>query len=314
MNNRDSELNIIQKQEPSPSKNPSLSYPVHSSQIQVALKKPNSNLTTTASEPINIQPNVEIARIYIQQASVYFGERNWTKSIEACKQALKIAPDTADAYKIWGNVLQRLGYRSEALGCYAKALEIKPDLAEVYVNLGSFHAEQEDWHQAIAYYDKAVALKPTMAGAYRNLAKIWEELGDSNKALRCLCQAINLKPKTLTAAEYFSFADYLYQQGKLQEASIFYIHGVNSDPNSEMGYIKLVEILEEIGQWQEAVVYYRQLISLQKAQQNNKVFSQPVFAHKPISNLLSRSQKKNSKASKRTFFCLNSPQFALKKV
>ena len=330
MNNRDSEFNIIQQHEKSSSNNPSLSYPVHSSQIQVALTKseelpdtssgkaltkPSSSLTTTitASEPIDIQPDVEVARVYIKQASVYFSEGNWSKTINACKQALQIDPKIAEVYKIWGNVLQRMGYISEALGCYAKALEIKPNLAEVYANLGSFHAEKEEWHSAIAYYEKAVALKPNLAGAYRNLAKIWEELGDSDKALRCFCQAINLEPKTLTASEYFSFADQLYQQGKLQEASIFYIHGVNSDPSSEIGYIKLVKILEEIEQWQEAVVYYRQLIALQKAQQSNNVSPQLLSPDKPISNLLAKPRKKSLKPAKKLSAALLPPGLSPKK-
>ncbi len=315
MNNRDSEFKILQQQESSSPNHPSPNYPVHSSQLQVTLAKSettsvvdqgssptssSSALTTqTMSEPIDLQSHAEIASIYIKQASVYFKEGNWQQTIDACKRALQIAPHTAEAYKLWGNVLQRLGYKSEALGCYARALEIQPDLAEVYANLGSFHAEQEEWQQAIAYYEKAVALNPNLAGAYRNLAKIWEELGDSDRALRCFCQAINLNPKTLTAAEYFSFADELYQQSKLQEASIFYIHGVNADPDCETGYIKLVKILEEIGQWQEAVVYYRQLIALQKARQNNNVSRQLRLANKPISNLLAKSKKKEVRSEKK---------------
>ncbi|MGF1542207.1 MAG: tetratricopeptide repeat protein [Pleurocapsa sp.] len=329
MNNRDSEFKILQEQKSNSLERPSPTYPVHSSQLQVtlansaatplanqdsSLSKSSSALTRqTMSKSVEIQPNSEIANIYVKQASVYFQEGNWQQTIDACKRALQTAPHTAEAYKLWGNVLQRLGNKSEALGCYARALEIQPDLAEVYANLGSFHAEQAEWQQAIAYYEKAVTVNPNLAGAYRNLAKIWEELGDSHRALRCFCQAINLEPKTLTAAEYIGFADELYQQGKLQEASIFYIHGVNADPNCEPGYIKLVEILETIGQWQEAVVYYRQLIALQKARQNSNVAPQPRLANKPISNLLANSKKKAVKSEKQLPPALLPPSLPPKK-
>jgi tetratricopeptide (TPR) repeat protein len=226
MNNRDSEITIHQ-QESHSSHDSSSNYPVHT-QLQLTLAKsetpviePSTLTGQIVEEPLDIQPEAEIASIYLKQASVYFQQGNWQQTINACKQALQIAPHTAEAYKLCGNVLQRLGYKSEALGCYARALQIQPDLAEVYANIGSFHAEREEWQSAIAYFEKAITFNPNLAGAYRNLAKIWEELGDSDRALRCFCQAVNLEPKTLTAAEYCSFADDLYRRGKLPEASIF---------------------------------------------------------------------------------------------
>ena len=231
-----------------------------------------------------------IARIYTQQALMYFQEQNWHKAILACKNALEIAADTADAYKILGNVLQRQGRKVEALGVYAKALVINPNSAEIYANLGSFYAEQQDWQQAVDYFQQAVILNPNLAGAYRGLAQIWEELGDTDKALECFCQAVNLEPKTLTPEEYFSFGKELYQQGKVKEASIFYTQGVKLNPHAEKELAQLVKILEELEEWQQVVFYYHQLISL--AQTNGDCQS-PTTVNKPIRNLLSHSKSKS---------------------
>lgn len=233
------------------------------------------------------QQKKSIAQVYSQQALLYFQEQNWHKAIIACKNSLEIAPDNADTYKILGNILQCQGKKAEALGVYAKALLINPNSAAIYANLGSFYAQQGDWQQAIDYFQQAVIIDPNLAGAYRSLAKIWEELGEQDKALECFCQAVNLEPKTLTSEEYFDFGKRLYQQGKIKEASIFYIQGVKLNPRAEKELAQLVKILEQLEEWQQAVVYYHQLISLTKTD-DRECLSSPTI-DKPISNLLSRS-------------------------
>lgn len=230
-----------------------------------------------------------VSRIYAEQAWIYFQEKNWQGAIVACKHALESNSHNADAYKILGNVLKVKGKKAEALGVYAKALAINPNSAPIYANLGSFYAEQKNWQQALDYYQQAVILDPSFAGAYRSLAQVWEELGDTNQALECLCQAVNLEPEILTAREYFSFGKELYQQGKIKEASIFYIHGVGLNPQAETELAELVKMLEKLEEWQPAVVYYHQLISLSNDNPASRDLSD---SSKPIKNLLSSRQSK----------------------
>jgi tetratricopeptide (TPR) repeat protein len=235
------------------------------------------------------QQKKSIACIYTEQAWMYFKEKNWQKAIAACQNALEIDPHTADAYKILGNILNLQGRKAEALGVYAKALTINPNSPAIYANLGSFYAEQKNWHKALDYYQQAVILDPKFAGAYRNLAQIWEELDKTDQALECLCQAVNLEPEILNAQEYFSFGEQLYQQGRVKEASIFYIQGVKFNPQAEKELAKLVQILEELEEWQQAVIYYHQLMALSNSEGNRQNLSS---VNKPIKNLLSRSKSK----------------------
>jgi tetratricopeptide (TPR) repeat protein len=237
------------------------------------------------------QQKKSIACIYVEQAWIYFKEQNWQKAIAACKNALEIDPNTADAYKIIGNILNLQGRKAEALGVYAKALTINPDSAPIYANLGSFYAEQKNWQKASDYYQQAVILDPNFAGAYRNLAQIWEELGKIDQALECLCQAVNLEPEILNPEEYFSFGEELYQQGRLKEASIFYIQGVKFNPQAEKELAQLVKILEELEEWRQVVVYYHQLMTLSNTNGNHQNSS---LVSKPIKNLLSGSKHKGA--------------------
>jgi tetratricopeptide (TPR) repeat protein len=68
-------------------------------------------------------------------------------------------PDMAEAYKIWGNALQRMGKTGEAMTCYAKAVEIKPNLAEVYGGIADIYAQQSKWQQAIKQLLSSPVLK-----------------------------------------------------------------------------------------------------------------------------------------------------------
>ena len=259
------------------------------SQKSLTLVKPAEGINT------NIQQKKAIAQIYVEQASIYFQERNWHNAIAACKNALNLNPQNTDAYKIFGNILKIKGKKAEALGIYAKALEINPNSAAIYANLGSFYAEQKNWQQALDYYQQAVIIDPNLAGAYRSLARVWEELDDREKALECLCQAINLEPEQFSASEYFDFGDRLYEQQKLKEASIFYIHGVELSPQADR-LAKLVKMLEELEDWQQAVVFYQKLISLSDGESSRNRLA----ASKPIKNLLSKSKSvKNIKSQVR---------------
>ena len=242
-------------------------------------------LIKTAERPDkpNSQQKQAIAQIYVEQAKIYFQARNWRDAIAACQNALKLNPQNTDAYKISGNILKIRGKKAEALGIYAKALEIDPSSAAIYANLGSFYAEQKNWQQALDFYQQAVILDPNLAGAYRSLARVWEELGEDDRALDCLCRAVNLEPEQLSATEYYNFGARLYQQEKLKEASIFYTHGVELNPQAEQ-LAKLVKILEELEDWQQAVVFYHRLMSLSNGDAHPNA-----IAAKPIKNLLSKA-------------------------
>ena len=135
-------------------------------------------LKTTPSRTKLDLGKLEVARIYLKQALAYGEEQKWEQAIESCQTALKITPDCAEAYKVWGNILQKMNRVAEAIGYYAKAIAIQPDMAEAYANLGSLYAKQKKWTEAVEYYQKSLMLDPNCAGVYRNLAKIWEEFGE----------------------------------------------------------------------------------------------------------------------------------------
>ena len=240
-----------------------------------------------------------IAKIYIEQAQVYCQEQNWHKAVAACRNALKVTPQNVDAYRILGDILHLQGKQGEALGIYAKALCINSDAAMVYLSIGNLYVKQSNWHKALEYYQQAVIIDPHLTEAHRNLARVWEELGNSDRALECFCTAIELDSAILEPEDYFNFGRELYARGKLQESKILFLHGVKLNPFAEERLTQLVEILEELEEWQEAVVYYHRLMSLPKLESDRareSVFNarssedSANLKYKPISKLLSATK------------------------
>ncbi len=203
---------------------------------------------------------LEVTKIYLQQAQLYYSDARWQDSINACEEALKICLDLPEIYKIYGNSLQQMGKFPEAMGYYAKALSKDPYLAEVYANIGSLYAKQNNWQEAINYYQKALNIDPKQAKICLHLSRAWERIGEDERALNALFQALSLQPEILTVSQYIQLADDLLAEDKTKLAISCYEHGVKRQPLSKILYLKLIKVLEQDGQSNEAASY-RQIIA-----------------------------------------------------
>ena len=197
----------------------------------------------------------KIVELYLKQAQGFYRQKQWQKAIEACKSALEIIPETAEAYKWWGNVLEAQGKDMDALGYYAKALQFDPQLAPVYVNLGNITARKQQWQEAIDYYRQAIEIDAQLAVAYRNLGKVLLRIGQQQEAFELRYQALNLEPNKATAQEHFEVGNYLWQKGWANEAITCYRRAVRFAPEWIEAYEQLGDSLIRQGQWQEGSKY-----------------------------------------------------------
>jgi O-antigen biosynthesis protein len=223
---------------------------------------PQGSLIGQERNNSQLSSSLAAARIYLEQATSYCEEKKWSEAIHSCQQALNIDPNFTEAYKTWGNILQRMGKSTEALGYYAKALEIEPGLADVYANVGSIYAQKEKWDNAIVYYQKAIAFNPKFAGAYRNLAKVWTKIGQLDKAEEANRQAIILEPEKASVQELCQIGDRLAAQKSLSEARFYYRQAIKLKPSWIDPYYKLATVAEQSNEWQEAAICYRKIAEL----------------------------------------------------
>jgi|GEM_PF-2049062 len=194
----------------------------------------------------------ETAQVYLQKALDHLEQQEWGQSALACKQAIKIQPNMAEAYKIWGNALQRMGETSEAMSCYAKAVKIKPDLAEVYAGIADIYAQQNRSQQAIKHYQKAIIIRPS-AKVYRNLAKIWQQIGDEDQA------QLNIRKATeLETAQKQSDSNHTIKSDFIEDSP-------SKSASSVEACCRAARQLEQQNQWKQAALYYRKALDISMA-------------------------------------------------
>ena len=242
----------------------------------------------------------ETAKVYLQQALEYCDRQEWEQAATACQKAIDVVPNSAEAYKLWGNALQRMGKTAEAMDCYAQALEIQPDLGEVYAGIGSLYARQKQWHQAIEYYQKAIIIKPNFPQAYRSLAKIWYLVGESEKANFCRQQAVKLQSSQVDslAGKEKSFTEEQLLQNAISEEqkATFKFTAVEE-------YQKIAEKLEKQHKWQEAASYYRKALELNVEELSSSLAfpetkqKQQFYKLEKLQQLLEKNSAENSNSN-----------------
>ena len=160
-------------------------------------------------------------------------------AIDCFQQALRIAPDFAEAHNDFGNLLASLGQIDEAIPHYQQALRIKPGFAAAHNNLGVALAKREQVDEAMGQFQQAVAIKPDYAEAYNDLGIVLAQRRQFVEAIVQYRQALEIQPDYAEArgnlasalarrgefgaavAEYQRAADAAQQQQKQALAASF---------------------------------------------------------------------------------------------
>src|SRR6185312_3818532 len=127
------------------------------------------------------------------------------------RRAIACKPDAAELHYNLGNALRRLERNDEAVAAYRRAASYRPDLVPVHNNLGSALQSLGRWDEAADAYRKAVALAPGAAELHRNLGIALEGAGRRRDAIGCYRRALGLAPD---AGAYRNLATALLEEGE----------------------------------------------------------------------------------------------------
>jgi tetratricopeptide (TPR) repeat protein len=116
---------------------------------------------------------------------------DYEEAIARFKEALRLAPATAAAYKNWGDALVLQKKAAEAAAEYRQAIRLNPDYVDAYNNLAAALVAQGRSEEAQAAFEKALVIQPDAIGHY-NLALVLAKQGKTAEAVEHLRQAITL--------------------------------------------------------------------------------------------------------------------------
>lgn len=88
------------------------------------------------------------------------------------EQAVKMSPESTDAWLSLGNVLHAQGRMEEASNAFKEAAQRAPGNAQVWNNLGVVNEDMGRTRDALDYYNRALEIDPGLANALRRRAPV----------------------------------------------------------------------------------------------------------------------------------------------
>jgi tetratricopeptide (TPR) repeat protein len=115
---------------------------------------------------------------------------------ERLKQALELAPGSAEVQRAWGRWLYGKGQFDPAEAALKQAASLRPDFAGAYIDLGDLYLQGlKRPAEAAQVYRRAIELAPDHAGARFGLARALSAQGKTSEAIDALEEAIRLAPE-----------------------------------------------------------------------------------------------------------------------
>ncbi len=142
----------------------------------------------------------------------------YADALDQAEQALKLAPDLADAqlalgfYNYWGR-----GDYPAALKAFSAALALRPNDIQALWGKAYVLRRQGRFHQAMGLFDKALALDPRNTSLFAERAGTLMALGQYDRAQQSFQRALALDPANATATAFSALAMVL-QNGDLSGA------------------------------------------------------------------------------------------------
>lgn len=118
-------------------------------------------------------------------------------AIASIGQALRLAPDFAEAHNNLSLAFQEFDRLPEAMASAQQALAHKPDYADAHANLAAMYQQQRRLAEAAACWRAAIAWKPDLASAHFNLAVVLRHLGQDDAAIESFRTVVRLRPEGL---------------------------------------------------------------------------------------------------------------------
>jgi len=84
------------------------------------------NSADNKTNPVANINNISTAENYLDQSLIFYNQGLYEKSIEACKTAIQLKPDYADAHSNMGAAYNQLKQWDKAIEAFNKALRINP--------------------------------------------------------------------------------------------------------------------------------------------------------------------------------------------
>lgn len=144
---------------------------------------------------------------YMLSGSKHIQDKKYKEAVRDFETAVQLAPDNADANRLLGLSLAKLGDLDRAAQYSEDAARLKPNYAVYYI-LGLIYANQAKYDKAETAYVKAIEQNPKSYEAWHQLGKVHATTLAFDKAIEAYNKAVSLNPKFPDAYQGLASAKY----------------------------------------------------------------------------------------------------------
>ncbi len=174
---------------------------------------------TAATRAYLLDPQNALALAFY--AEVLLDQQKWDQAQQYAKQAVELAPDSMDAHRVLGTVLESWGYYRDAIDEYIKASNITPNLTFLYLRIGLGYRQLQVFNTALEYFEKAANINAQLGikdpYPYIAIAKTYAQQGEFFIASRNAEKALAFDPAN---ADTYGQLGMIYVQARNYESAL----------------------------------------------------------------------------------------------
>ena len=197
------------------------------------------------------------------------------EAVDAYQNALRIAPDFADAHDRLGYVLQTFGRHQEASEQFRAVLRIKPDFADAHMSLGMSLFAMGYLDEAGAEFENALRIKPEYSEAQSNLGLLLHGMGRYEDAAAHYQEALRIAPDFANAHNNLARLLATCPNHQLRDAQRAVVHAKRAAELTGHGNPLVLDTLAvayaEIGDLKQAINWQQKAVELAPTQEKHEL-------------------------------------------
>jgi len=195
----------------------------------------------SVTRAIDLDPNNGIAHAYYAEILIDTGEfENFDKAAEQSRIAIGLAPNTIEARRARGYVLEATGNYEEAIAQYLSAIELNNNIPDLHLALGRNYRYLGVYDKAIEEFTLANSLNPSDPTPDLLISRTYASIGEFAKATQYAQTAVTDSPTDPSLRGNYGVM--LYRNLDWAEAAIqlgLAINGGQTEDGQTIEYIQI---------------------------------------------------------------------------
>jgi tetratricopeptide (TPR) repeat protein len=192
----------------------------------------------------------ESALILETLARAYMHQLRYAPAFDCLDRWIAVAPDSAEALRWRGWILERMNDHMGAMKDYEHALELDPDLVPVRLRIAELYLEKSNADEALPHLERLARQDPNRADVKARLGQCRFVQGEPEEARRLLESAVEELPND--SALLVTLSKLESQENHSAKAEQWARRALKVDPTDTDAEFALVAILQAQARWDEA--------------------------------------------------------------